>query len=556
MQPIYANNKFQARSQLLVRELFPENDKLDETVVALSAELCDEVPHSDPRWAESNSYSHYTNETITASVIVLNQLEEKLRIHRFLIGFLKVSNLWERLMSLYVNGSRMSSKLILCEHAEKLMAALTLRKIHNDYSTILEAAIKIVLHQRNATLQPRLTPMDIFYRETTKIDDLIWALIDYETDQINNVFTNSKDVLKFLLSISNILITLFQEICHYRQSQGALYESAAILKCEYIPWSSTTGTNGVRTSLLKHFDYLVNFGIESTNTAFAIEEDIQLKGAICQKIVELSDIILDGFVCQLKSIEPNNERHQIVERSFESCRSKCIQPLMKVRQFDRAAALAEKYEDFDILIKLCEELNNPERLQRYVVDFANKGFAEYLFKWYLKEGKQGKMMATASNIQMLSNFLKSHEQLNWLHQIHLGLFQAASLTLKKLALNEQSFLGRKKTLLSLSKLSAIAAGETALNEVDSQLELVLYQENLSPDLLITFNLDYDTMKVLSPQKLIEIYISEKNANSNALDFKKALDLTEFIEDVDSNEKTKIVLNIWCTAINRDRFALT
>jgi nuclear pore complex protein Nup133 len=556
LQPIYANNKFQARSQLLVRELFRENDKLDETVVALSAELCDEIPHSDPRWAQSNNYSHYTNETITASVIVMNQLEEKLRTHRFLIGFLKVSNLWERLMSLYVNGSRMSSKLILCEHAEKLMAALTLRKIHNDYSTILEAAIKIVLHQRNAILQPRLTPMDIFYRETTKIDDLIWALIEYETDQINSVFTNSKDVLKFLLSISNILITLFQEICHYRQSQGALYESAAILKCEYIPWSSTAGTNGVRTSLLKHFDYLVNFGIESTNTTFVIEEDIQLKGAICQKIVELSDIILDGFICQLKSIEPNSERHQIVERSFESCRSKCIQPLMKVRQFDRAAALAEKYEDFDILIKLCEELNNPERLQRYIVDFANKGFAEYLFKWYLKEGKQGKMLATASNTQMLSNFLKSHEQLNWLHQIHLGLFEAASLTLKKLAFNEQSFLGRKKTLLSLSKLSAIAAGETSLNELDSQLELILYQENLSPDLLVKFNLDYDTMKVLSPQKLIEIYISEKNANSNALDFKKALDLTEFIEDVDSNEKLKIVLNIWCTAINRDRFALT
>jgi nuclear pore complex protein Nup133 len=229
---------------------------------------------------------------------------------------------------------------------------------------------------------------------------------------------------------------------------------------------------------------------------------------------------------------------------------------MKVRQFDRAAALAEKYEDFDILIKLCEELNNPERLQRYIVDFANKGFAEYLFKWYLKEGKQGKMLATASNTQMLSNFLKSHEQLNWLHQIHLGLFEAASLTLKKLAFNEQSFLGRKKTLLSLSKLSAIAAGETSLNELDSQLELILYQENLSPDLLVKFNLDYDTMKVLSPQKLIEIYISEKNANSNALDFKKALDLTEFIEDVDSNEKLKIVLNIWCTAINRDRFALT
>jgi nuclear pore complex protein Nup133 len=41
-------------------------------------------------------------------------------------------------------------------------------------------------------------------------------------------------------------------------------------------------------------------------------------------------------------------------------------------QFDRAASLAEKYMDFDILIRICDETDNQERLQRYVNQFAEQ----------------------------------------------------------------------------------------------------------------------------------------------------------------------------------------
>jgi len=41
------------------------------------------------------------------------------------------------------------------------------------------------------------------------------------------------------------------------------------------------------------------------------------------------------------------------------------------REFERAASLAEKYCDFSTLIEICEELNNEERLWRYMDQFKN-----------------------------------------------------------------------------------------------------------------------------------------------------------------------------------------
>lgn len=41
-------------------------------------------------------------------------------------------------------------------------------------------------------------------------------------------------------------------------------------------------------------------------------------------------------------------------------------------QYERAATLAEKYFDFENLVKICELTKNEERLQRYTQQFADK----------------------------------------------------------------------------------------------------------------------------------------------------------------------------------------
>ena len=42
------------------------------------------------------------------------------------------------------------------------------------------------------------------------------------------------------------------------------------------------------------------------------------------------------------------------------------------QQYERAASLAEKYCDFAILVRLCEETENQERLNRYMTQFQNR----------------------------------------------------------------------------------------------------------------------------------------------------------------------------------------
>lgn len=562
---------FQNLSLSLLRSLFPSASEdssdigLDEMVVTVSNEVCDEPPASDPRWGQSSdTYDPQSNPfQTTASVIIAKQLEEKRRMHHLLIEFLKNFGFWERLTTYTMQKARMPTRLILAENAEKLIAALTLRKLHADYNNLLEASIDLVLQERAVEIPFNVTSHDVFYRQTTRIEDLIIALIDYESDQINSVLTNSRDILTLVIQVAHILITVFQEISYFRQTQGSTFEVTATddaaFRCEYIPWSSTTGDDGIRTALLKQFELIEKYGIDSTNVAAAIEDDVQLKGVIYQKIVELADIILDGYLCHLKSIEFDVERHNAVERTFVAHRTKCLRPLMKVKQFERATALAEKYEDFDVLIRICDELGNRERLQRYIEDFSHRGFADYLFKWYLKEGKQGKMLREAADVDSLGNFLKDHTRLNWLHQIHHDQYGSASQTLKTLSVNERKYLGRKKTLLSLSKLCALAESEDAftnvdVSEVDTQLDLILYQETLPVSVRETFNLDVEMMPVMSPRELISLYVSEQNVEADAYDFKKALELISFIndeDDVGGEERQKLKLQIWDAANRRN-----
>ena len=55
-------------------------------------------------------------------------------------------------------------------------------------------------------------------------------------------------------------------------------------------------------------------------------------------------------------------------------------------QYDQGIELAERYHDFQLLVRLCERAGDRERLKSYVVRFAEEGFAEFLFKQHLDRG--------------------------------------------------------------------------------------------------------------------------------------------------------------------------
>jgi len=209
-------------------------------------------------------------------------------------------------------------------------------------------------------------------------------------------------------------------------------------------------------------------------------------------------------------------------------------------------------------MRICDVTDNQERLQRYRTMYADKGFSQFVFNWYMSEGKRGQLLAQPmTQGHELSEFLNAEntKYLSWLHEVAQGNFKGAHTTLYDLAGSETNFLAKKKTLLSLSKLAAFASedpDESLQNNVEAineELELVMHQEQLPSQAVENVGIDPDNMRVLSPEELIELFVSEKNEFANELDVKKALDLLRYVDkSKEDYDLDALKLHIWTKAI--------
>lgn len=77
--------------------------------------------------------------------------------------------MFERLGSFPVRGMPMATRLLLCEHAEKLAAAIVLKNHHSRLPELVNAAILIALNKRECDVPPSLTPADVFFREVRNL---------------------------------------------------------------------------------------------------------------------------------------------------------------------------------------------------------------------------------------------------------------------------------------------------------------------------------------------------------------------------------------------------
>ncbi|KAI8482592.1 hypothetical protein Bbelb_396590 [Branchiostoma belcheri] len=503
----------EVQAQAIVDELFPPEDalptepgsRLDRLVALLSQELIDDYPASDPRWAESVPHDAGSS---SSSLILLHQLEDKQKAHDYLVTFLNTVGIWDRLTSVMVRDSFMPTRLLLCEHAEKLQAAITLRNQYSQYPSLVDAAIKRVLQQRGQAVPPSgLTPQDVFYREVSRIQDILEALVEYEEEAMAGDMS-ARDMVNLMANINSIMQAMLQAARKLRQSKNLVYQAhvdTGVKEPEYIPWTASSGSKGVRSLIKKQHEVTVEQGLlEAT--------DVQTRGTFYQQLLELTDLLLDGYICQLESLgEGQGDLHYMdVKEKYEADRAAFIRPLVEAGQHERAASLAEKYCDFTVLVQLCEDTDNQERLERYMVQFADKGFSDFLFKWYMDTGKRGKLLSQPSSQNAeLAQFLASHEHLSWLHDINTSKWDKAHSTLKTLAAKETKYAARKKTLLSISKLAALSSDQPQdlvqqqVGGINNELQLLFFQENLPAEVLQNKGLDADNMPVLAPHDLIQ-----------------------------------------------------
>uniref|UniRef100_A0A2K5NSK7 Nuclear pore complex protein Nup133 n=1 Tax=Cercocebus atys TaxID=9531 RepID=A0A2K5NSK7_CERAT len=534
-------------AQMVVDELFSSHSdldsdsELDRAVTQISVDLMDDYPASDPRWAES------VPEGKNVSIMEWCNI---------CLPFCKVG-LFGRLGSFPVRGTPMATRLLLCEHAEKLSATIVLKNHHSRLSDLVNTAILIALNKREYEIPSNLTPADVFFREVSQVDTICECLLEHEEQVLRDTPMDAVEWAEVVINVNNILKDMLQAASHYRQNRNSLYrrEESLEKEPEYVPWTATSGPGGIRTVIIRQHEIVLKVVYP--------QADSNLRNIVTEQLVALIDCFLDGYVSQLKSVDKssNRERYDNLEMEYLQKRSDLLSPLLTLGQYLWAASLAEKYCDFDILVQMCEQTDNQSRLQRYMTQFADQNFSDFLFRWYLEKGKRGKLLSQpVSQHGQLANFLQAHEHLSWLHEINSQELEKAHATLLGLANMETRYFAKKKTLLGLSKLAALASDfpedilQEKIEEMAEQERFLLHQETLPEQLLAEKQLHLSAMPVLTAPQLIGLYICEENRRANEYDFKKALDLLEYIDEEEDVNINDLKLEILCKALQRDNWS--
>lgn len=104
-------------------------------------------------------------------------------------------------------------------------------------------------------------------------------------------------------------------------------------------------------------------------------------------------------------------------------------------------------------------------------------------------------------------------------------------------------------MLSLAKLSAFAAEldmHQQISDINRELHLIEHQREIDPEILTALGFDVDNLRVLQPEEMIELYISEEYTKATEVEFRKALELLAYVGDgLEYRNK------IWCAAVKRD-----
>jgi len=151
-----------------------------------------------------------------------------------------------------------------------------------------------------------------------------------------------------------------------------------------------------------------------------------------------------------------------------------------------------------------------------------------------------------------------------MHEIESGKYGDAVNTLKTLAYGETANVANKKNLLSIAKLALLASDESPdaadieLKSIECDLTIIGAQEQLPNSVLESHGLTASDMRPLTARELIELYISDENSDSDQVDFKKALDLVDYIAPVGTGsmfeyeaEKEASRLRIWAKSVLKD-----
>eukprot|EP01137_Pigoraptor_chileana_P028260 Opistho-2@11929 len=510
---------------------------VDSAALSLGADVLDAEPSSDVRWAEGRS-----DLSSAAPLVIRQQLDEKRTRHTEFVSFLTFVGALDQLS--------VSARHALCEHGEKLAAAIAVRALHNSadpaVNRVIDSAIRRCVRLRGLPG----SPVDLFYRQVTGIEGLLEGITD---DEREGTLGGSSDSGAGAITAADGLRaanTVFEMMLlpglEYRTNNRDAYRLPE--KASRTPW---TGTAYVRSLLLYQF----------METERAAEAQTNQTDHLVSQLVSLGDLILRGFEEELAAAEVaaaeggESQRFEQLKRSFEERRTSIIAPIARLGRTELALALSERYRDFGLIAELCDALGDKARLEEYMRTFASLNFADFYFQWCITRGKRRRLFEQpAAYDGQLARFLVAHGGLKWVHDIHLNDYNTAAATLQTEADVERMSAKRKKTLVSLAKLSALAANpedagsgaafglDDTVSWCNMQLAVIAAQERL----------DASPQQPLNGEDVVRKYLAKADIEWN--DLLLCLQIFAMTQDFRSEESNRtLLLSVWARGVKADHF---
>lgn len=172
--------------------------------------------------------------------------------------------------------------------------------------------------------------------------------------------------------------------------------------------------------------------------------------------------------------------------------------------------MAEKYLDFKTLVIICDQTKNQTRLDEYMERYRDQDFSQFAISWHVQQDKRGDLFERFKRNQSeLSRFLGVHPSLAWIQTVFNGDLSRAARILLQLAQNETELVARKKTMLSLSKLTSLATDEDLSNQIETingELQLIEYQLKVPTRMLQIYGYNLDNQKVLNAEEIINVSV--------------------------------------------------
>ncbi|XP_004536057.1 nuclear pore complex protein Nup133 [Ceratitis capitata] len=526
-------------------------NQLDRIVITIAEDLAEDLPAADPRWEQLWTEGGHSNKHAlgsSSSLQILTQLKEKSLALRHFVEFLHSTGIWEKLDAVPSGGGSVLKPTcyILADINEKLVGAIALRSIQNKYGKVIDEAINRVVSTWQENPQGNLTAQDIFYVRICKFQEVFQALADFVDNRIESQ-QQTTTLASLISDVNSIILHVITEVHTSRERNSSLFTlpEEKENKYEYLPWSAMSGSVGIRDTLSHLIDVSVRYGTHCTS-------EPELKQRLYKQIYEIIDHILDGRKNYLDSVR-DMEKCNVLVQQFESQRRELISILIDDEQYEYAAKLAEKHLDFQSLVIICDETKNQDRLDGYIKKYEEYDFSQFAINWHLRQNRQGEVFERfKGNQAALSQFMRDHPTLGWIQLVFNGDFERAAKILLQLAQNETEFVQRKKAMLSLAKLAAFASTDSdlgiQLESINAELNIIDYQEQLSEALMINFGYDVENPKVLKVEEIINLFISEENETANEFEFRKALEVLNYLD-----EPYDVRHKIWCAAIMRDNW---